>query len=304
MKLTETMQKRLRGSVFLLFLIFLVFQMTLLSKRTEHKISPHRSHAPKALIVAPAVVDAINDILRIPTLQAGLITSLPIVVGQTVKKGQILCALDDAMARNHLTIQTIKLEQANNALLLHQKQIAHLKRQLTRLYEVDKRAISRVEIQEKKHEVTLQAMQLKEAQTNLDLAKANVREATLLLSQFTIIAPKDGVVLQLSAHLNDYVGSSQLIVLLGDLHKSIVRVSLDERDLQHFNPKARAYITSNEQPHLKIPLFFLQLDQYIVTQERLNARVQEALYYFDRSKYPQIVAGQQFDATIPMHRST
>lgn len=294
------MNKKIVGYGLLsLCLMWVLFHLPFGSSKKALRSPPHEALASEnETLVAPAIIDALNDITRIPTLQQGIIKHIYVKVGQKVNKGQALFSLDDTLAQNTVNIQKIVAEQAKNAVLIQTKQLEHAISQLERIKSLDKRAISQAELHEKIHEVSMGKMQLAQIQHNLALALANLDNEELALSQFTTVAPKDGIVLQINIHKNEFVGGAQQIILLGDAKKVIVRVSLDERDTQRFHSKASAYLTSNDNPELNIPLKFIQLDRYIVTLERLNSRVQEALYYFNRDDYPDLAAGQQFDANI------
>lgn len=250
------------------------------------------------VIVAPAIIDSLNDVVRIPTLQSGLINKINVQTGDTVKKGQILFSLEATLANNNIAIQRINVHRSQNELTLQTKTLEHAKEQLKRIHDLDRRAISQAERQEKIYEVSMGKMRVQQAQDNLELAIANLHNAEISLQQYSVTAPQDGIVLQINGHVNEFVQSSQPIILLGDAHKVIVRVSLDERDIQRFNSQASAYITSTDDTSLRISLHFLNLNRFIVTQERLNSRVQEILYYFDRKEFPNFIAGQQFDANI------
>lgn len=67
-----------------------------------------------------------------------------------------------------------------------------------------------------------------------------------------------------------------------------------------YSPEASVYLTADG---LNIPLTFIQLDRYIITNDRLNARVQEALYFFNRQDYPELAAGRQLDAHIAVQKT-
>ncbi|MFI4918784.1 MAG: efflux RND transporter periplasmic adaptor subunit [Legionellales bacterium] len=254
-------------------------------------------------IIAPAIIDSLTDVLRVPALQAGLVTNIHVTVGQLVKKGQLLLSLDDAAAQDHVTANEINLKQAQTNLLLQIKNLEHAQAQLARLKSMDQRAISQSELRDKNHEVAMVAIQVKQTRLHLELSKLDLKTAKIALGQFSISAPKDGIILQINAHVDEHVGGAQPLVYLGDAKNIIVRISIDERDLKNFTPEAAAYLTSNENNQLRIPLTFFQLDHYIITQERLNARVQEALYSFNRDAYPHLVAGQQLDAHIVLKPS-
>ena len=249
-------------------------------------------------IIAPSIIDGLTDLTRIPTLQPGIIEKIHVSVGQHVKKGEPLCSLDSKLLKNTLKINMLGLKQTKNALELQKKQLAYLKKQLARLQSLDKRAISQAELQDKVHDVKMANAQLTQAKYALKLAIKTLKNTQLTLAQYTMTAPKDGIILQINTHTNEFVGTGQPIMYLGDAHHVIVRVSIDEREAHRFKSTAPAYLINYENAELNIPLTFIQLDQYIVTQERLNSRVQEALYSFDRNKYPYLIAGQLFDAYI------
>lgn len=284
-------------SAFALLLSWLLFHLSFVHHALPIEES-NRSQAYQEALIAPAIIDSLSDITRVPTLQSGIIKHIKVSVGEKVKKGQVLFVLDNSLSKNRVNIQKIVLEQTKNELLIQQKTLKHAEYQLHRLKKLDKRAISGAELNEKIHEVNMGRIQMTQAENHLSLAIANLKNAELDLNQFIIVAPKDGVVLQINAHKNEFVAATQPVILLGDAQKIMVRVSLDERDAQYFHPDAQAFMISHENPDLKIPLTFIQLDKYIVTLERLNSRVQEALYYFNRDDYPNLVAGQQFDASI------
>ena len=300
------MKKRVVGyiAIPLVLLLFLIFYFVFHRVDVINQSNSSLLSFQNEKIVAPAMIDSLRDISRVFALQSGVVKQINAQVGQQVKKGALLFSLDSVLPENNVNIQRISRLQAENALVIQQKNLKHTRNQLARLRSLDKRAISQAELQEKIHEVNMGVVQLKQAKNNLALAKANLKNAKLILDQYSMVAPKNAVVLQINAHTNELVGGGQPIMLLGDANKVIVRVSLDERDVERFYPEGTAYITSNATVPLNIPLTFLQLEQYIVTQDRLNSRVQEILFYFNRADYPKVVAGQQMDATISVRSDT
>lgn len=249
-------------------------------------------------IVASAIIDSLNDIIRVTTLQATTVKHLKVRVGDKVKRGELLFALDDTFPKISVRIYKAALEQARNNLLMQQRISNHLKIQLKRLKSLEKGAVSRVELREKLHEFNMSIMQIKQAEESLELSTANLKNAEMILSQYSIAAPRDGIVLQINTHVGEFLGGGIPAIFLGDAKKVMVRVSIDERDIYEFNPRAPAFLTTIEPSELKIPLQFVELNRYIVTQERLNSRVQEVLYSFNRDQYSHLVAGQQFEAHI------
>ncbi|WED42832.1 efflux RND transporter periplasmic adaptor subunit [Legionella cardiaca] len=292
------MKKKLRmislGASLIVGGLFFFSLLNLNNKKNSESAIGQRAE----VLIVPGIIDSPNDVIRIPTLQAGLVKTIDVGLGETVKKGQTLFSLDSELVENNLEIQKTLLARAKNEFHMQQRALAHAKQQLKRLKIIDKRAISQVELREKLHEMNMIKLHLAEAKHNLQLAKENLTAAEIILHQFTTVAPKEGIVLQINAHINEFISGSP-IVLLGDAEKIMVRVSIDERDIQLFHPHAAAYLLNNQE---KIPLTFMQVSQYIVTQDRLNSRVQDVLYYFSRKKYPAFIAGQQLDVHIPLSK--
>src|SRR5580704_7499913 len=174
--------------------------------RASHPQNQTESVADNEEIIASAIIDSVNDVTRIPVQQAGIVKKIDVAVGQMVKKGQVLLSLDDTFAKHGVTINRIALKQAENNVVIQEKNLHHAKAQLKRLKSMDKRAISRSDLSEKIHEVEMASIKLKQIQHHLETSRANLRNAELILSQFTIVAPKDGVILQINAHLDEFVG--------------------------------------------------------------------------------------------------
>ncbi|QLZ68638.1 p-hydroxybenzoic acid efflux pump subunit AaeA [Legionella sp. PC1000] len=295
------MKRKIIGGSFLLLLIIGLCSSFLLSRKM---IIAQNISVPVAAIeeiIAPAILDSGNDMTHVPSIQSGIVKKINVTVGQMVKKGEILFSLDDTIGLHNVTVSKIALQQAENNFMIQTKNLKHAQSQLKRLKSIDKRALNPAELREKEYEVKMGKIQIKQLQNGLDAAKANLRNAKLALNQFYIASPKDGIVLQINAHVDEFVGAGSQVILLGDDQKVIVRVSIEERDAKKYSPEASVYLTGDK---LKIPLTFIQLDRYIITNDRLNARVQEALYFFDRKDYPDLAAGRQLDAHIAVKKKT
>lgn len=288
----------------ILLLVFLVMFIGFVIYQKSHHNAPAPTTpiAQNDVIIAPAIIDSLADITRVPSIQSGMIKEIHVKVGQLVKKGEPLFSLNRDLIENTRHIHQLNVEQTKNGILIQESHLKHLQHQLTALNQLDKRAVSLSELQEKTHEISLATAQLTQAQLNHELALANLQNTELTLSQYTTVSPKDGIILQVNSHPNEFVNSGQPVLLLGDAEKIIVRVSVDERDAGRFRPNAPAHLVLNySNPESNVPLTFIQLDQYIVVQERLNSRVQEILYACDRTKHPEFIAGQLFDAMITLN---
>ncbi len=281
--------------------LFSVVSLVVIFKWSFHHLSTPTTKigfSASEELIAPAILDAQNDITHISSLHHGLINSIFVHVGQKVKKGQVLFSLDNTITNYRLEKAELVFQEAQNAQSIQIERVAHLQTELKRLKSIDPRAISRQELQEKQHQLTVAKIKQTQIQNHLDAASSNVAQMQAMITQLTQRAPMDGIVLRVNAHPHEYINNAQTIIVLGDAHQVIVRVSIDERDVTQFNSKAQAYLISSDDETVKIPLHFIQKDRYIIHQKRLNTRVQEVLYSFNRNDYPQLIPGQQLDAHI------
>lgn len=191
----------------------------------------------------------------------------------------------------------------------------------------DPRAVTQDEMNRRRNALDLAEARLAEAKADLDLlkagawksdiavaeadlvsAQAQVKAAEVLLDRLTVRAPMDGQVLQVKLHAGEYTsgsGSKDPLVLLGNLDELAVRVDVDENDAWRLTPgaKARAFVRGNGQ--LFADLTYVRTEPYVVPKrsltgdatERVDTRVLQVIYKFDRKKLP-VYVGQQMDVFI------
>jgi multidrug efflux pump subunit AcrA (membrane-fusion protein) len=150
------------------------------------------------------------------------------------------------------------------------------------------------------------------AQANLQAARMQVQSDQTLIDRLTVTSPVDGEVLQVKIHLGEYAPAQQLdtpLMLLGDVHKYVVRTDVDENDAWrvprepagHF--KAVAFLRGNRD--IGSDLTFYRIEPYVIPKksltgdstERVDTRVLQVLYTFEPGKKP-IYLGQQMDVFI------
>ena len=205
-------RKRLLITV-LLLMVGGGFGVYCLQKNRKPDVDPVSSSKQNEVIIAPAIIDAPNDITRIPSLQSGMMKQIDVQVGDQVKKGQPLFSLESGLVENALHINQLSVLQAKHALRIQKKQLKHLENQLARLNRLDKRAISMAELQEKQHEVNIAKAQLAQGVVNEALAQSQLKNTELTLEQYSVVAPKEGVVLQINAHPHEFVSGGQPLTL-------------------------------------------------------------------------------------------
>lgn len=191
----------------------------------------------------------------------------------------------------------------------------------------DKRAVSKDELDRRRYAVrTLEAKlstaqaELKQlqagawapdiaiAEADVATAEASVKETDAELERRTVIATVDGEVLQVKIRAGEYAQPGPLatpLVVIGSVTPLVVRVDVDENDAWRISPDARATAFVRGNTELSTPLKFVRIEPYIVPKksltgestERVDTRVLQVLYSFERGKLP-VYVGQQMDVFI------
>jgi HlyD family secretion protein len=266
--------------------------------------------SPYASFIAGAgIVEAKSQNIAIGTSLAGLVKSVDVKVGDRVKLGEILFLIDDRAALAELTVREADLERAQAAVGEAEagvKDAATLQR-LAEAIE-DRRAISVEELDRRRNATLIAKRKLDSAKAQVQQAEAAVQSSKTTLDLLQVRAPINGEVLQVNVRPGEFAQAGPLstpLMLVGNLDDLHVRVDIDENDAWRFRreSKAVAYLRGNRQ--FRADLALVWVEPYVVPKksltgdstERVDTRVLQALYSFNRSKMP-VFVGQQMDVFI------
>ena len=96
------------------------------------------------------------------------------------------------------------------------------------------------------------------------------------------------------------------LILMGNIDPLYVRVDVDENDAHRMRPDASATANPRGDPARTIALKFVRIEPFVIpkrsltgdTTERVDTRVLQVLYSFDRAQAPYVWPGQQMDVHI------
>jgi multidrug resistance efflux pump len=267
-------------------------------------------------------------------------------VGATVTAGQPLFRVDDRHLKAQLKVAENQLAMAEARLVRLQRQprpeelppsLAQVKAaaaraaQLQDQYERSRRLVSSGSItqeehitRQRSHEVAVH--ELAQAQSEYDLlkagawqpdveiaqvavaeARAQVQQIKTEISRATVVAPVDGVVLQVNLRPGERVSERDngALFVLGDTSIFHVRVDIDERDIARFRPSAAAKAFPRGDTAHKMALRFARVEPFVVPKrsltgdntERVDTRVLQVLYAIERTEHS-VYVGQQLDVFI------
>jgi len=246
-------------------------------------------------VAASGIIEALSENVSIGVPEAALVAKVHVKVWDSVKQGQPLFTLDDRNLRAQLAVN-----EANESVA--DAELWRLVDQLKRLQSVkDPRAVSRDEVRTKDHDVQVAVAQLQAAQ-------ALVAQNKVQIERLTIRAPRYGSILQVNVRPGEYASLTpkSAAMVLGDVEHLQVRADVDEQNAPRLQPgqTATAYIKGDmTQP---IELRFVRIEPYVVPKtsltgsstERVDTRVLQVIYAFERPVDRPVYVGQQVDLFV------
>jgi HlyD family secretion protein len=215
-------------------------------------------------VVATGKIEPVTKV-EIKSKASGIIQNLPVNVGDSVHKGEVICKLDEnnvlpqvrqfqaALSLAQANLQSAEADYQRYKVDAAGPDVPFLKRDMDRARDMYKEQIgprSVVDDAEKNYEMALNrqksaVVNLGVAQAAIAKAKAAIEQARAALAQSeddlrntTIVSPIDGVVLSRDREVGDAVSSiltmgsgATLIMTLGDLSEVYVKGKVDESDV-------------------------------------------------------------------------
>jgi HlyD family secretion protein len=263
----------------------------------------------KAFIAGAGIVEAQSQNIAIGTPFPEIVKTVAVKVGDQVKAGTPLFYLDDRNTLAALAIKRADLAKAKadvsiaKATFNDAKSLSELAEAVT-----DRRAISAEELLRRRNAMLIAKARLESALALVQQAEAAVADTETTLSRLIVRAPVAGEVLQVNIRPGEFAQSGFLntpLLVLGNLELLHVRVDIDENDAWRFNKNSKAVAFLRGNRRFKADLTLAYVEPYVVpkksltgdSSERVDTRVLQALYRFDRDQLP-VYVGQQMDVFI------
>lgn len=145
------------------------------------------------------------------------------------------------------------------------------------------------------------------AKLEVERAKANTKRIETEIQRTIIRSPIDGTVLQIKIHEGESPSqdSRTPLMIIGDIDKLYLRVSINQLDIPNFNSNAPAVAYPQGNINKEYPLEFVRVEPYLVHKqnltneiiEKVDTRVLQILYLIKKEN-PDIFVGQQMDVYI------
>ena len=263
----------------------------------------------QSFIAGAGIIESKSRNIAIGTPLPGIVTTLAVQVGDQVKAGSILFSLDDRDTRAELAVKQADLAKAQAEVSVAKSTLGD-SRSLSELAESvsDRRAISKEELVRRRNTLMIAKARLESASAQVKQAEAGLANIRTTLDRLVVRAPIEGEILQVNIRPGEFAQAGFLetpLLVLGNLDQFHVRVDIDENDAWRFdrNSKAVAYLRGNRD--FKANLVLAYVEPYVIPKksltgdstERVDARVLQAVYSFERDQLP-VYVGQQMDVFI------
>jgi len=267
-------------------------------------ISPY-AHA----VAAEGLVEASSENISIGTSLSEVVTEVPVVVGQAVKRGEPLFKLDVRQLEADLAAREADLGVAQTQVKVDAALFDDAKQQFDFAETLsDKRAISSEELAKRRYAAEAAKARLEAARAQVGAAAAQVKTVETHIERSTVRAPMDGEVLQVKIHVGEYAPAGVTatpLVLLGQLKPLYIRVDVDEHEAWRVSPGAKAIANVRGNADLKTPVSFVRFEPFVLPKksltgdstERVDTRVLQVIYCVENAALPLFV-GQQMDVFI------
>ena len=248
-----------------------------------------------AYVAGAGMVEAGTGNIAVGTPVSGIVADVYVKWGQAVRPGDPLLRIDDRDLRATLPLATARAQEAA-ARLAKARYQADLADKLH-----TEHVLSEEQFQDRKFEVRID-------EAALAAAKATIEQTNLEIGRRIVRASVGGRVLQINTRPGEFAASGALstpLMVVGDDAKLRVRVDIDEHDAQRVTPDAPAIAAVRGKPQLMAALRFESIEPYVMPKksltgdvtERMDTRVLQVIYTFDRAALP-VYVGQQVDVYI------
>ena len=268
--------------------------------------------APKPYIhsvSATGIIEALSENVAIGVPVSGLVKQVNVKVNQPVKRGDVLFRLDDADLRAQEVSVIAQQGVAAASVKVAEAELAKLKSQLARIESVnDPRAVSQDDLDRRRQDVAVAEARLVSATAESAAADSERTRLGILIDRLTVRSPRDGEVIQVNIREGEYAANipRSPAMIVGDLSRLQVRADVDEQNATRIRAGQKGTASLKGDPGVSFPLQFVRVEPYVIPKvsltgastERVDTRVLQVIFSFDKPADPPVYVGQQVDVYI------
>ena len=259
-------------------------------------------------IAGAGLIEAATRNVEIATSVSGMVQEIFIKVGDKVQAGQALFRIEGADAEADVRVKDTAVTSAQAKVKEAEATLEDYRQQLRNVERLDTRAVSGEETAKRRANVAIYTARLNQAAADLENANAQRDSARVAIERRIVRAPLAGEVLQVNVRRGEFAAAAvnaTPLLLLGETSRFAVRVDIDENDAWRMKAGAAARAAIRGNSDLATDLQFAYIEPYVKPKtsltgsstERVDTRVLQVVYTFDRDTMPAYI-GQQVDVFI------
>lgn len=260
-------------------------------------------------VSATGIIEALSENIAVGVPQAGIVAELRVQVNDAVKAGDPLFRIDDRELRAQEHAQQARIGVAKASVEVAVAQLAKTRAQLARLEALaDPRAVSVEDLENKRQDAALAEAQVAAARAENAAAESDLHATQLLIERLTVRAPRDGTVIQCNIRPGEYAAAAagDPALILGDTSRLQIRADVDEQNATRIRSGQRGMASLKGDPQVRMPLEFIRLEPFVIPKvsltgastERVDTRVLQVIFAFDKPADTPVYVGQQVDVFI------
>ncbi|MGG6892494.1 MULTISPECIES: efflux RND transporter periplasmic adaptor subunit [Rhizobium] len=215
-----------------------------------------QSPTPAIAAAARGTVDVEGGLYRITAMRDGVVASVEAPEGAYVRKGDVLAVLDGRQEESAVRIAEAELSQAEDRYKLLQLKSKNLAKTLERMQRAAAgKAVSDQALSDAQDAYETQAIETNSASSMVSVARERLEIAKREVTQRSIKAPADGVVVRQAVKAGEAVSvqaMTEMFVLLPDGPK-IVRADIPEEYLNLVGPGMAVEIAAEGRTTQSVP---------------------------------------------------
>ncbi len=180
------------------------------------------------------------------------IVALPYRAGAVVKKGDVVCRLDSVDLAASVDSAKASLKGREADLDASRANFQEAERQVVRARQLwETKDISKSELDQAETNYLRASANVRQSETSIDIAKANIVRAEKDLANTVIIAPFDGTITKLDAEIGELVvvgtlnNPGSVFMEISDLNTMLMKARVDESNIQPVKVGQKATIFIN-----------------------------------------------------------
>ena len=236
----------------------------------------------ESTVLASGVLEA-NSLVSVGAEVSGRIEAVHVVLGQEVKKGDLIAEIDSLDQEN-----AVKTAQAVLAGIEAQKRsqeatLAKAQAALARNQQLSANSlVSQTDLETAQAAVDSAQAQIDQLDAQIAQSELSVESAELDLARTRIVAPSDGTIVALLVDEGQTVNASSsipTIVKIADLDTMVIKAEISEADVVRVAAGQRVYFTILGEPDVKIDATLREVEPAPTSISSDTASSDSAVYY-------------------------